>query len=286
MEGPQKERFPISLFRKNTASIIDLISIGIVTDNDREYHAISKDFNLEEAWNKFTVREGDSRNMYGDKMPYRQYELRENILKPMLWDLYKRDMTTFGSEFGNYNNFIGYMDRKNNSYTLLKRLIRKYGKTNKRIAEDIKTFVYYSSQINDPELIANWEEVKHQFPVEFYYHRDNRAWTELYSNSSGYAWVAFCGLFEKVPKGFPSYYNSLDQMQREHFSIDFELLNYCEAVNDIDKRYPSKKVLQAVFTDEELEKHPKYPGELESNTHNPLEKARWNKLLFNFLSYF
>jgi hypothetical protein len=46
LEGTQKESFPISLFRKQTPPTIDLISIGIVAEDGREYYAISKDFNL------------------------------------------------------------------------------------------------------------------------------------------------------------------------------------------------------------------------------------------------
>jgi len=48
-EGTQKEKFPISLFRKNTLPTIDLISIGIISEDNRKYYSISKDFNLKEA---------------------------------------------------------------------------------------------------------------------------------------------------------------------------------------------------------------------------------------------
>ena len=51
LEGTQKEKFPISLFRKNTLNTIDLISIGIVSEDDREYYAISKDFNFRQKSN-------------------------------------------------------------------------------------------------------------------------------------------------------------------------------------------------------------------------------------------
>lgn len=34
LEGTQKEKFPISLLRKNTAPTIDLISIGIVSEDN------------------------------------------------------------------------------------------------------------------------------------------------------------------------------------------------------------------------------------------------------------
>lgn len=56
LEGPQQEKFPISLFRKQTPNTIDLISIGIVAEDGREYYAISKDFNLEEAWNRYDLK--------------------------------------------------------------------------------------------------------------------------------------------------------------------------------------------------------------------------------------
>ena len=36
---------------------IDLISIGIVSSDGSEYYAISKDFNLKEAWNRVDEKE-------------------------------------------------------------------------------------------------------------------------------------------------------------------------------------------------------------------------------------
>ena len=48
IEGTQKSWFGI-----NTKPTIDLISIGIVAEDGREYYAISKDFNLKEAWNRY-----------------------------------------------------------------------------------------------------------------------------------------------------------------------------------------------------------------------------------------
>jgi hypothetical protein len=50
IEGQQSLR----LFGIPTKSLptIDLISIGIVSQDGREYYAVSKDFNLKEAWNR------------------------------------------------------------------------------------------------------------------------------------------------------------------------------------------------------------------------------------------
>ena len=47
LEGAQKKWF------EQTKPTIDLISIGIVCEDGREYYAISKDFNLKEARNRF-----------------------------------------------------------------------------------------------------------------------------------------------------------------------------------------------------------------------------------------
>jgi hypothetical protein len=49
----------IRLFGIPTKSLptIDLISIGIVSQDGREYYAVSKDFNLKEAWNRNQKRD-------------------------------------------------------------------------------------------------------------------------------------------------------------------------------------------------------------------------------------
>ena len=50
LEGTQKKLFG------ETKPTIDLISIGIVCEDGREYYAISKDFNLKEAWNRYDLK--------------------------------------------------------------------------------------------------------------------------------------------------------------------------------------------------------------------------------------
>lgn len=53
LEGSQNIRLPFTnISIGKTKPIIDLISIGIVAEDGREYYAISKDFNLKEAWNR------------------------------------------------------------------------------------------------------------------------------------------------------------------------------------------------------------------------------------------
>ena len=55
---------------------IDLISIGIVSEDGKEYYAISKDFNIKDAWysNQGTKEKSN-------------YWLRENVLKPIFNEL-------------------------------------------------------------------------------------------------------------------------------------------------------------------------------------------------------
>jgi hypothetical protein len=58
LEGTQKRIFQFLYFWKNTPNTIDLISIGIVAEDGN--YAISKDFNLKEAWNRFDWKDIDN----------------------------------------------------------------------------------------------------------------------------------------------------------------------------------------------------------------------------------
>lgn len=250
LEGKQKEKFPISLFRKETPNTIDLISVGIVAEDGREYYAISKDFNLREAWNRF-----DWKHDLGGE-PKKVYWIRENVLKLIFEELLskfnKESDTSLEMDSLIPNSYIGCIPNQTFRYSLLKFLINYYGKTNKEIAEEVKKFVYTTSQINDPEAIDNWNEVKHLFPVEFY------------AYFADYDWVVFCWLFGKMmdlPKGFPMYCKDLKQMMD-------------------DKRIPDDKGrlvgLQA------MKSNPNYPKQ--TDCHNALADAKWNKKLYEFLN--
>ncbi len=84
--------------------VIDLISIGLIGEDGREYYAISKEFDLLEAWN----------NEW----------LRENVLLNIFKEVVSGDM----------RNYIPF-DLKN-----FQRLIVQCGKTNEQIANEIKQF--------------------------------------------------------------------------------------------------------------------------------------------------
>ena len=257
LEGKQKESFPISLFRKEKPNTIDLISIGIVAENGKEYYAISKDFNLKEAWNRYDLvqESGDMRNIFpnGKKL----YWVRENVLKPIYYELIGKDIG-----FHDYDRFF--------TYESLKNLIHKKGKTNKEIATEIQEFVYgfaikgYDENEFQKEttqkLISNFKE-----PIEFYaYYAD-------------YDWVVFCWLFGKMmdlPDGFPMYCKDLKQMLDDKASW----------ITKNDKVFIENGYSKIEDAIKLLKIHVHYPKQDSSKSHNAIEDARWNKQLFEFLT--
>ena len=236
LEGSQKTFFG------KTKPTIDLISIGIVSEDGREYYAISKDFNLKEAWNRWQQRtgEGDRNNIEP-----RLYWIRENVLKPIYKELLKRENNS--NVKGNY--MFGFnlpVIKYNFTYKNFKRLVNKYGKTNKQIAEEVKVFC--TGDVLSIEK-ARYYEVQHK-PCKFYaYYAD-------------YDWVAFCWLFGKMidlPNGFSMYCRDLKQILDE------------------------KEMARQDGTDmTELRNLPTYPKQ--ENEHNALDDARWNKKLHEFLN--
>ena len=231
IEGPQKESFLISLFRKETPNTIDLISIGIVAEDGREYYAISKDFNLKEAWNRFDLKHDINNGGYK-----KVYWLRENVLKPIFYEFIGKDIN-----FHNYESMFLYSD--------FKKLLNRYGKTNKEISEEIKLFVRY----------PQYDLENTNGPVKY---------PEFYAYYADYDWVVFCWLFGKMidlPKGFPMYCKDLKQMMDDKQSqIDFNT-----SVTE-----PRK----------DIKSHKDFPKQDVSKSHNAIEDARWNKQLFEFLT--
>ena len=240
IEGTQKKWFG------QTKPTIDLISIGIVCENGREYYAISKDFNLKEAWNRFQRKEQtmfEKQNAFKGK---KEYWIRDNVLKSIYTELEKK-------EIDNYKGFTDpiYDLELSFNYSCLKRLIKKYGKSNKQIAEDIKDFVFK----------GQGQKIRFDNSIQFYgYYSD-------------YDWVVFCWLFGKMidlPKGFPMYCIDLKQVLDEKESkLNFQ--NNTFVINNNVYKNISK-----------LKQLPNYPKQ--TNEHNALADARWNKQLYNFLN--
>lgn len=269
IEGPQKERFPISLFRKHTKPTIDLISIGIVAEDGRELYLISKDFNIDEAWNRFQKTkyankyvEGKSE---GEDLFYNEYWLRDNILKPIWIDLFLRYEADFaflkGAAYDAYEQqlksgeYDQYFTQKS-----LKALIQRYGKTNKEIAAEIKEFVAPSNDRFDGH--GGW------YTHEQYFEKHK---PEFYAYYADYDWVAFCWLFGKMidlPNGFPMYCRDLKQ-DFDFFNHNFKMRKQIGAVGHLHKSINDLK---------DFRDYPK-----QENEHVAIADARWTKKLYDFI---
>jgi hypothetical protein len=209
LEGPQDKRF-LGFKVGETKPTIDLISIGIIAEYGTEYYAISKDFNLKEAWNRWQTRTGQGdRNITEPK----EYWIRENVLRPIFKDLWYEKCHM--QNLHHVSNDFTYQN--------LKRLIDIYGKTNKQIAEDVQN------------LCGRWDENS----------LDSRGIPEFYAYYADYDWVAFCWLFGRMidlPDGFPMYCRDLKQMLDEcymHQANKHEGMSRLEAWLMDVKKYPA-----------------------------------------------
>ena len=244
LEGTQKKWFG------NTKPTIDLISIGIVSEDNREYYAISKDFNLKEAWNrhedKIEIMSGDARNLFPNGRKYKEYWIRENVLKPIFNELVLKYALLEEKAF-QLRSTSGYNPPYKFDYKTLKKLISLFGKTNQEIAEEIKSFTMQYSE-NENEI---WDKPK------------------FYAYFADYDWVAFCWLFGKMidlPKGFPMYSKDLKQILDDKVSV------FC-----------AKEIQDTSFESavKRIKMHKDYPKQ--TNEHNALADAKWNKELYEFL---
>jgi hypothetical protein len=250
IEGSQTKRLfgmPIGKIKPT----IDFISIGIVSD-DREYYAISKDFNLREAWDRYDVKIKGSFD--AGQFEEKVYWIRENVLKPIYNELWKKNIFIKPGIL----NIDGYIDSPF-TYKGLKKLIKKYGKSNAEIAEEIKDFC----RPNSREAYNSGVDYVIQ-PIDY---------PEFYAYYADYDWVAFCWLFGRMidlPKGFPKYCIDLKQMMDEKF----------ESMTIADRLYPNEGK-DGCFEIKSLKEIDGYPEQ--KNEHNALADAKWNMELFNFL---
>ena len=134
LEGKQDKQF-LGIKYGETKPTIDLISIGIVAEDGRQYYAISKDFNLKEAWNRNDLDPNHKRN-------YKQkdnYWIRENVLRPIFNELVSK-YALLEDKAIQLRSTSGYNPPYKFDYKTLKKLISLFGKTNQEIAEEIKSF--------------------------------------------------------------------------------------------------------------------------------------------------
>lgn len=176
LEGPQKRLIG------HTKPTIDLISIAIVDETGKEFYAVSREFNLKEAWNRWQPRTGQ-----GDRNNHelREYWIRENVLRPIFDE--------FLAKYKSYYSYLPISDEF--CYRTMKFLLKEFGDDQWYLALKVKNF------INDAVFAKK--------DVDFYgYYAD-------------YDWVVFCWLFGtmmKLPEGFPWYCRDLKQIMAEKAS--------------------------------------------------------------------
>lgn len=254
LEGPQTEILWGLRTGRMTKPTIDLISIGIVAEDGREYYAVSSDFNVREAWDRFQL------DANGDRV----YWIRNNVLRPIFEELSikalgeeyftKHHLMTVGGAF-NYNN--------------MKDLIEFYGKTREWLADDIKDFCG---------------------PISI----EDRVFTdpEFYGYYSDYDWVVFCwifGLMIDLPEGFPMYCIDLKQ----EFDRQVRLMSnsrfgqlHCSIM---ESKYGNRNLFypKDIYTFNEridiMKSLDEYPRIDKSKSHNALYDAQWTYEFYKFL---
>lgn len=251
LEGPQKKRF-LGIPYGETSNTIDLISIGLVSEDGREYYALNKDCNLWEAWNRFDVKEDFGKPQgLGDK---RIYWIRDNVLLAIYMEHVSGDLR-------NYLDF---------SLATMRWIFNKYGKSRDQIASEIKDFVCMKAKLHTPGILTMENGVTSEFLSTY----DGRMalikqkWggVNFYGYYSDYDWVVFCWIFGRMidlPGGFPMYCKDLKQMLDEVQ----------------ERRFSNREVDGKLVND--IKRLPNYPAQ--QNEHNALYDAKWNKKLHEFI---
>ncbi len=283
IEGKQDKTI-LGIKYGTTKPTIDLISIGILAEDGREYYAISKDFNFKEAWNRFQLEDDNSVGARIGCLPSKKkvYWIRDNVLKPIFLYLLPNDIDLIAK----YYRFIISARELNNTiiklvairlfiYKNLKRLIDKYGKTNKQIAEEVREFVKCNCQKGIQQSCDHYDSNGkcNNKPTFYAYYAD-------------YDWVAFCWLFGKMidlPKGFPMYCIDLKQEMDNRVNtcklkVRSKTDGFSEREYFIGDHYNTRFQEMIKY----IKEHKDYPKQ--TNEHNALADAKWNKQLYDFLS--
>ena len=220
-------------------------------DTHKEYYAICKEFDIRAAWNNWQWKDGIVDGV-------KEYWLRENVLKTL---------------FNQYDIVIS-------SYRHLKLMINKYGKTREQIAEEIKEFINerrkdLKQMLDDVEYnrIHNPKDNKVVLPLNEVKPNMFLPQTEFYAYYADYDWVVFCWLFGRMidlPKGFLMYCKDLKQ----------ELDKKVELTNGYGKvKLRTLSVEEKLEFLKDTEDYPK-----QTNEHNALAGAKWNKKLYDFIN--
>lgn len=237
-----------------TKPTIDLISIGMVAEDGREYFALSNEFNLDWAWNK-----SDGRNKHG----FENFWIRDNVLLPI------------------YEKYISGDARNRYEFSkgTMRYLMDNHGKSNKDIALDVEYFVKFCSNDTDEDYLCSLCRNKGGCTNK----------PEFYAYFADYDWVVFCWLFGRMldlPKNFPYYCRDLKQM------LDEKVERYGVYFGGEGRFYGQSEVMpegaarEATFAEKLnfVKGSPLYPKQ--TNEHCALADAKWNRDLYKFIQNF
>jgi len=153
LEGKQDKTI-LGIKYGETKHIIDLVLIRVFSSDNREYYSVSKEFNLREAWNRFQMKEVVLHDT--DSYIEKEYWIRENVLKP----IYEKLLKIEENNKSTYFDLAFKRDVSKFSYSNMKYLINKYGKSNKQITEEIKEFFYNNDDFYYALFVPKFKEEK------------------------------------------------------------------------------------------------------------------------------
>jgi hypothetical protein len=224
---------------------VELISIGIVCEDGREYYAVNSEFNLKRAWNDHTV--------LGDR---KEYWIRDNVIKPVVRDL-SRPLSYFG--WDTYNDAKTAI-KKPHKYVYMGDCLTRYPVTHTvksldQIKNDIIDFVHYPEHRN-----MYIEDV------------------QFYAYYASYDWVMIGQIFGKMlnitktDRCLPMYCRDLKQMLDETLEKTSPSDYFEHFHKEVVTLQEKLKVVKG---------RPDYPQQV--NEHHALADARWNMELYNFI---
>jgi len=223
---------------------INLISIGIVCEDSREYYALNKECDLNEIC--------------------KDTWLWEHVITPIYIE----------HVHGDARNYLGL---NNNT---IKSIFRDSGKSRQEIANEVFAFVNPISEegsLNDNQWNKHLNKYRvlasENRSIDFYGYHADYDWV---------VFCQLFGKMMDLPKGFPMYCKDLKQMfdekadsmsseqlsKIEYPSVTHNVLEYLDKTGMIDKA-------------KHLKTHPLYPKQ--EDEHNALADAKWNQKLYNFI---
>jgi hypothetical protein len=214
------EGFKKPLFSKRR-HFIDLISIGIVAEDGREYYAMSNEFDPKDADGWVT----------------------ENVLVP-IYKVLSRMENGLRNQFG--VTWLGDYSVKNMKY-----ILKCFGKSNQQIAEEIVKFINSEpvKVIHSSNSVSLRQESSENI-------RKGYLKPEFYGYYADYDWALFCSLFGRMidlPKGFPMYCidlkQTLDELAEKH------IMQVEDKVEGVSRREASLKIIKS------WEEYPKQANE-------------------------